>query len=419
MKVLWISNIVFPEAISSLTGSGDLKSSGGWMLGAAETLVNRTGIELAIASPTNMVKDLKLIHGERIRHYLFPLGKGNTENNPVYEIYMKRINDDFKPDLVHIHGTEYSQGLAYINACGENKVVVSIQGMVSAYYYYYYGLTKNQILLNLTLRDVLRGGILKGYKRFKRRSSYEIDFLKRVHHIIGRTSWDQARTWAINPNAKYHFCNETLRKEFYDGSLWSYNKCRKHSIFISQANYPIKGLHMLLRAMPLILRQYPDAEVKVAGIDITRSSSLKERIKITNYGKIIERIINSNNLNGKVIFTGELNAEQMKHEYLKCNVFVCPSSIENSPNSLGEAQILGVPCVASYVGGIPDMMKGEEDNMYRFEEVEMLAWRVCNVFEVSKDYDNSLIQKSAKNRHDPQSNLKRLIEIYDMINSNK
>lgn len=415
MKVLWISNIVFPEALSVLTGNSEMKTSGGWMVGAAETLVNMQNLTLAIASPTGMVRELRCIKGASMLHYLFPLG-----NNPsIYENYWKRINDEFKPDIVHIHGTEMLHGWAYVNACGANNVVVSIQGMTSAYNYYYYGLTIKQILSNFTLRNFIKGGILKSYKSFKRRSTYEIDLLTRVHHIIGRTSWDQARTWAINPQAQYHFCNETLRKEFYEGNLWSYNKCLKHSIFISQANYPIKGLHMLLRAMPLILHHYPDAEIRVAGLDITRNSSWKERLKITDYGSIIKNYIEKYKLVGKVSFTGPLNAQRMKQEYLNCNVFVCSSSIENSPNSLGEAQILGVPCVASYVGGVPDMMKGDEDNLYRFEEVEMLAWRICNLFEKSKDCNNTLVQKRAKDRHDPQNNMKRLIDIYDMIYTNK
>jgi glycosyltransferase involved in cell wall biosynthesis len=41
----------------------------------------------------------------------------------------------------------------------------------------------------------------------------------------------------------------------------------------------------------------------------------------------------------------------MKSEYLNCKVFVSPSPIENSPNSVWDAEILGVPTVASYVGG--------------------------------------------------------------------
>jgi len=39
------------------------------------------------------------------------------------------------------------------------------------------------------------------------------------------------------------------------------------------------------------------------------------------------------------------------------NVFVLPSILENSPNSLAEAQILGVPCVTTFAGGTIDYVK--------------------------------------------------------------
>lgn len=41
---------------------------------------------------------------------------------------------------------------------------------------------------------------------------------------------------------------------------------------------------------------------------------------------------------------------------LNANMFLLPSAIENSPNALGEAQMLGVPCVSSRVGGVEDMI---------------------------------------------------------------
>ena len=50
MKVLWITNILFPEAEHLLTGSGELKSSGGWMLGAANALLNNKEVRLCVAS---------------------------------------------------------------------------------------------------------------------------------------------------------------------------------------------------------------------------------------------------------------------------------------------------------------------------------------------------------------------------------
>ena len=54
---------------------------------------------------------------------------------------------------------------------------------------------------------------------------------------------------------------------------------------------------------------------------------------------------------------------EMKEQFLKCSVFVCPSVIENSPNSLGEAMLLGVPVAASRIGGIPDMVSENKDGV--------------------------------------------------------
>jgi len=416
MKVLWITNILFPEALLRLSGNGELKSSGGWMLGAASALIENPEVSLSVASVSPLVKELTRIDGDRITHYVIPYVTGNLKEKQGCQRYWKHIQSEVHPDVVHIHGTEYSYGYDYMRVCGCDNVVVSIQGMTSAYHYYYYGMSKCDVYKNITIRDVLRGTIFKGQRDFKRSSWYEIEMLKMTKHIIGRTSWDRARTWAINPDAEYHFCNETLRDEFYDGSSWDYKKCNKYTIFLSQAGYPIKGLHQLLKAMPLILRNYPDAKIRIAGLDITKCSTLNEFIHFTGYGLYIRRLINQLGLKGNVHFVGNLNAEGMRQEYLDCNVFVCPSSIENSPNSLGEAQILGVPCVASYVGGIPDMMKDCEENLYRFEEVEMLAEKICRVFAAK---DNIIdMSRIALSRHDRDVNALELIKIYRRVTDN-
>ena len=414
MNVLWIVNIVFPEANALLNKSKDLKSSGGWMIGAANALLEHPEVNLNVASLSPLVEDLTVLQGNRIRYFIIPLGGGNIKYNKEYEKYWKLIKGQVQPDVIHIHGTEFSQGLSYVNACSNEGVVVSIQGLKSAISEYYMaGMSKMDVYLNLTLRDVLRGSIISDKRRFKKSGVLEKELLAKVNHIIGRTSWDRARTWAINPDAKYHFCNETLREEFYDGARWSCQDCKPHSIFISQATYPIKGFHQLIKALPLILRQYPDAVVRVAGSNSTKCEGIKGLLHYIGYGKYLRQLIEKDNLSDRIVFLGGLNAEQMKNEYLHCNVFVCPSSIENSPNSLGEAQILGVPCVASYVGGIPDMMQGDEDNMYRFEEVEMMAEKICRVF-AGNICKNNLIE-IAKERHNPKCNSMQLLNIYKEI----
>lgn len=421
MKVLWITNILFPEALTSISGDSTLRASGGWMLGAASTITKHKELSLAIASCSALVNELKVVKGKNIIHYIIPMCSGNIKINNQYLPYWKEIEDDFNPDVVHIHGTEYSHGLAYMDACGTSKVVISIQGLTSVCERYYRGgLSTSQILKSLTLRDLILGTLFRGHRSFIKRGKYERMMLAKSHHIIGRTEWDQVHAWSVNPKAEYHFCNETLRDAFYEGDKWKYEKCQPHTIFASTAGFPIKGFHMLLMAMPLILREYPDATIRVAGIDVTRSTiGLKGKLIRTGYGNYLSRLIIQNGLEEKVIFTGPLNAEEMRREYLSANVFVCPSSIENSPNSLCEAQIMGVPNISSYVGGTMDLTANPSmGELYRFDEVEMLAWKVCKLFRESQEFDNTNMIYKAMQRHDREVNANTLVAIYNRIKSN-
>lgn len=420
MKILWIVNIVFPEALSLITNKNDgLKSTGGWMLGAANALLKHPGVDLCVVSVSSLVSKIERLRGSNLCYYLIPYGKGNTHINNDYKRYFRTIYDEYKPDVVHIHGSEYSHGLAYIEECGNQNVVLSIQGMTSVYARYQLsGISIKDFVKSITLRDILSWNTLYHDKLdCQRQGTYEIEIIKKIKNVIGRTSWDQAHVWAINPNANYFFCNETLRDCFYHGS-WSYDNCEKYSIFCSSAQDPVKGFHQLLRALPIIKTHYPQTKVYVTGLDVTRKHDKYGSLKIKGYGSLIKRIIKENKFEDSIVFMGQLDAEGMKKQYLKANVFVCPSSIENSPNSLGEAQILGTPCVASYVGGVMDMMRGNEENVYRFEEVEMLASIICKVFE-AKGNQKEEMKILAQNRHSPIINSERLLEIYSTIIKNK
>ena len=418
MKILWITNILFPEAEQKLTGESVLKGSGGWILGSAKALIQHGGIELAVATVTKRVKQLTVIQGEQIIYYCLPYGKGNLRENHEYEPLWREVYERFKPDVTHIHGTEFSHGLAFVEACGPEKCVISIQGLTSAiFYYYYYGLTKCQILTNITFGDVVRGGgILHDASIMKRRGEFEKKLICKAHHIIGRTSWDKSHIWAINPSVKYHFCNETLREEFYSDQ-WDYNTCEPQSIFLSQANNPIKGLHQVLKSLPLIKREYPNVKVRIAGRDITsHDNSLRGFYAYSGYGKLVKKMIKQLDLVDNISFLGPLSGEEMKKEYLRANVFVCPSTIENSPNSIGEAQLLGTPCVASNVGGVLDLIPTVDYGYtYRFEEIEMLAWNVCRVFGQKDTINNCKMRDLARSRHDAIVNASILIDIYNQI----
>ena len=418
MKVFWITNILFPEARSILTGKTDLKSSGGWMLGLANSMLQHTDIDLYVASVSPLVKKLESVKGKDIIYYIIPIGKGNIKYNEDYEQYWKEIYNSVKPDIVHIHGTEFSHGLAFINACPKARIVISIQGLTSVCSRYYSsGIKMTEIIKHTSLYELIKSRTLFHQKKvfMKRGNDIELPFIKNVKHIIGRTEWDKAHTWAINPKAEYYFCNEILRDEFYTGK-WEYQDCNKHTIFLSQAGYPIKGLHMLLKAMPLILREFPNTIIKIGGNNITTANGLKGRIVMSSYGRIIKSLVKKYNLEKHVKFLNPLNAVEMKEEYLRCNLFLCPSTIENSPNSLGEAQLLGVPCVASYVGGVADMIPNAEcGKMYRFEEIEMLAKCIIDTFKESQFFNNTTMRETAGKRHNKKKNALTQYNIYKNI----
>ena len=417
MKVLWLSNVLFPDVCKEMNIETPNISS--WVYSGAIALMQANSeIELAVATLYSG-KELRCISNHRITYYLIPNKGGDIKYNHKFESYYDEITLRFTPDIIHIHGSEYPHSLSYVRACGGNNVIVSIQGMVSVIADYYLGgISKEEIKLNTTLRDIVRkDSILIQQLKMRKRGCYEQELIKTVGHVIGRTSWDKSNIWAINSEVNYHFCNETLRPLFYN-QQWTYEGCQKYSIFISQAYYPIKGIHKLIKALPIILSHFPNAKVYVAGNDFFNVPWYRKN-GFVNYS---EKLMKKLGVFAKIEFLGELNESEMVKQYLSAHVFVCPSAIENSPNSLGEAQLIGTPCVASYVGGTMDMVTdGETGFLYRFEEVSLLAKRICEIFE-NKELAERIStneRKVAAIRHDKVINATKINSIYKKILSEK
>lgn len=416
MKILWISNTIFPDPSEFLGIESPIY--GGWMYGLAKRLSLSNKVRLAVAT-TYPGADLKKITLSEIDYFLLPC-KNNRNYNSTLELFWEQVVTDFQPDVVHIHGTEYAHGLACMRKLPNLNYVVSIQGLVRVYSKYFFaGISWQEILLNITFRDVIKSETIFQLKqKFINQGKLEKEYLLNSQHTIGRTNWDFVHAKTMNPNINYHFCNESLRDRFYNAEKWNFENCEPYTIFLSQAGYPIKGLHQVIKSVAILKKDYPQLKIKIGGGNIINNKSLLDRIKRTGYGNYVLKLIKNNNLEENFTFLGSLSEEQMISEYQKANVFICPSSIENSPNSLGEAQLIGVPVVAAYVGGIPDMVENNKTGLlYRFEEIEMMAQCVRRIFtdselvlELSK---NSII--AASSRHHIQINLDKTISIYNTI----
>ncbi len=426
MKILWIVNIMMPEACQLL--NLPISKVGGWLSGYQTAILNaHPDIELHIVQPGDRKADVR--QGQTI-HHIFPqrwIETGSSfasaKRSRLSAIsnqlptYFDSLKQDIQPDVIHIHGTEFAHSLVWIETCGCEHTMVSIQGLASVCARYYMGgLTQEDKKGCWSFNDWRFNRTLgKEQHRLSQRGELETQLLKKVEHIAGRTAWDKAHAQVLAPQAQYHTLQEVLREPFYNpANAWTLSKCQRHSIFVSQSHYPLKGLHQVLKALPYILKEYPDTQLYVVGEDRI-DQHWRHR---STYVNVLRKIIYQNNLRRCVHFLGTLTAEKMIEQYQRANLYICPSSIENSSNSLCEAQIIGTPVIASYVGGLPDLVEqGTSGLLYRFEEVEMLAQYVCQLFaddQLAMILSNSG-RTSALRRHDREAISNTLFKLYSWI----
>lgn len=414
MKIVWLGGVILPEIAQK--ENFPITYTNGWLVGFQKEISKFKDVKLMYIFDSPRIVNGEV--GTYIYRGIYSNKKSVERKNEEYSAQLLNILREFKPDVIHIWGSENLHTFSMINAaenCGLlNKVVLSIQGLVSIYEKHYEAYLPKYISNGLTVKDVLKGNINKQKKRFYEAGKLERESIKKINNVIGRTEWDKACSLEINPNITYYHNNEILRNEFYSGQ-WQFESCEKHSLFCSQGHYPIKGLHLMLNAMSIAKEFYPDIKLYIAGKDYFNIPSFQRN----TYERYIIDLIKHNNLKNNIFFVGKLDAEQMKKQYLNCNIFVSPSSIENSPNSVGEAMLLGVPVISSRVGGVHNMLKDKEEGyLYPADEPYMLAYYIKEMFDDTEHAKEMAYnaKKHAQQIFDREKNINDLLYIYNEIN---
>ena len=414
MRILWVTNMP-PDTISKEL-TIPINNGGGWLSQMSMMVSQEHDLTIAFA----MNSHHKMIEGKAGKiHYIgFPfIRKVHKDEDKQIDRFITLIQN-VKPDIIHIWGTEYVHSYLVFKACCRLKLLdrtlVYIQGLVSECQKVYWCYIDSITSKIPTIKDLIRGsGPAHEYKDFAYRSEYEVRVLKEAKHVIGRTKWDRECIESLNPSVSYHVCNETLRKEFYQGK-WDLLNCCRHRIFISQGNYPLKGLHLALEGISRLVDDYPDIVLVCTGKDRCYPN-LRVRMRESSYDRYIRKLIHRYSLEKHVMFTGNLNAEEMKRQYLMANVFLSASSIENSSNSISEAMLLGTPVISSDVGGVKDMIRDEREGLlYQVDSISDMTKCIKRLFD-NGEYARCLSSKAqerARHANDPNVNYQTLMEIY-------
>ena len=436
MRVLWLTNIMLPVCARALGLAWSERE--GWLTGchgrmeAEAQLSRREGhapeFELSVAFPAVDERSCyragaePLRVGETVFYGFMEELTRPEEYDATIESSLREILKVAKPDVIHIFGTEFPHTLAMLRICElegvpRSRVLISMQGVCSQIARDYMGGLPKRVQTSRTLRDILRrDSLMQQQAKMIRRGERESEALGLAVHVAGRTAFDRESVLRVNGSLHYHELQETMRPVFYeapgDGAMSS--GAGTHTLFLAQGDVPFKGVHWAIAALSRLVARYPDARMRVAGNDVSGVSALR----IGGYGRYLRQLIGESGLGERITFLGYIDAQRMREELLHCETFLCPSSIENSPNSLAEAMLSGVPCVASRTGGIPSMADdGTEVSFFKKNDPEDLADKVSALWEDTGAAARMGQQARARAlvQHDPENNYRTLTAIYREI----
>ena len=414
MRVLWIggSGLYVPSHASKGGYNG-----GGWVASVQKEIMKCENITLGISfcqdgEPEKVMQDGVVYypiphHTKSKKDKILDLFKLNDATRdevlwPYYEHKFKEVIEDFKPDVIHIFGSELYHGLA-ARAAGNIPMVLHIQGLLSLSIY---------ILLppGFSRREyIMSGKGLKGkfhhlqYLAYWKRSVYrEKAILNTVPYVIGRTEWDRQAMAVLNPKAKYYYGGEILRDVFYEARERQIPNVPTITTTISFPTY--KGYDVIL---------------KVANI---LKNELHLNFQWNVYGNIdpdfMEKHIGLRHQDLNVNLCGVASAETLRDALLSSTMYFHSSYIENSPNSVGEAQMVGVPVVASRVGGTDSMVEhGKTGFLYPVTDPYIAAYYIKRL--IDNKEENMAIGIKAREialvRHDKRQIVKELLDVYEQI----
>jgi glycosyltransferase involved in cell wall biosynthesis len=409
MRVLWFANTPGLSA-------GYLKISlaaGGWISSLQRVVEAVPEIQLGFVFYTEQamvpfeyggtsyfpVQPLGSSKGKRLVNRV--AGKAETDENlPVF----LRVIEQFKPDIIHVHGTEFPFGLIQ-RVVRDIPVVVSIQGNLTVYHEKYFA--------GLGLPGLWRGWrtgypfYRADYKIWRRRMETEQEILRRTRYVFGRTDWDRRVAVALAPEAEYFHVDEVIRPGFYKLE-WKAGQRERPVFFTTSSPSIYKGFEVVIDTARVLVGRGVAFEWRVAG--------LKADDPLVRLTCKVRKVDDLAGLNIRLLgtLTEEAVADQLMHSY----AYVQVSHIENSPNSVCEAMLAGVPVIASLAGGTGSLLRdGEHGVLLQDGDPYALAGAMREALEQPEKHAAMAAEgrKVAQRRHDPAAIVTEMIGRYKEI----
>ena len=159
------------------------------------------------------------------------------------------------------------------------------------------------------------------------------------------------------------------------------------------------------KAMELVVKSYPNVLLNIFGSFPNNDYSSWVRSLPEKYG-----------INKNICFRGYKTALQLVSEYEKASMYIIPSRMENSSNSLAEAQLFGLPVIASDAGGSPYLVDNGKNGLLFLSENQCDLADKINLLIRSNNLAHTLSKEgrnTALKRHNKESIVIMRMNIYD------
>lgn len=410
-RVLWFSNNAIP--LVSTAGQTPRYMGQGWV-GALESAIgDNPDFQLALAFPEKTISTMKKVMVNNRIIYQIPYPNSKLErwkirflNKMEDENYIKRyleVVDDFQPDLIHIYGTENAFG-EIINRV-KSPVVVDLQGVLTGILpkWFSFITPKEAYKASSFWSKININTHYHYYKSRFKRVEREQRILSQSRFLIGRTRWDRLQMKVLAPKASYYYVNRVIREPFWKVT-WTKDTASPLK-FLSVMNPDFyKGFDVILETANHLKVLGFDFEWNIAGMthdnDMVRIAETKKKLK-------------AEKLN--IRFLGKQKADEIASILTQTSFFVHPSYIDNSPNSVSEAMVVGTPVIATNVGGIPGMIIDHETGwLFQEGDARMLAGLIIDLVSQPEMVANvaGAGQQVARHRHHPQTVVPQLLAAY-------
>ena len=389
-----------------------------WVDAMIDEFLKHSEISLGLAVPisdqkfTSLTNDQLTLYGlpdidlNRSQRRWLSRGQPKSKNNVLLDHALTAVGD-FHPDIIQIFGTENKFGKLCFKV--EIPIVIHFQGSVGAVAgKWFSGISKWEQLRSLTLKNALfQHGVYNEFFNFSRKTHMEEIVMQKCKYYIGRTEFDRRLISLLSPNSRYFSCDEFIRDSFFT-TQWNLplNKSIRCSSILKGVTY--KGIDLLYSCLNLIDKYIGiDFEFRICGVNEN-----DEIVKILK--KKYRRYANR----AKIRFLGKLSSEEIIYELTNSNFYVHPSYMENSSNSICEAMALGLPVIATNVGGTCSLINNGVDGLL-IQEGEPYSLVAC-ILELIRDYhfakmlgNNARIRSLS--RHNPDVLAETIITIYNTI----